>query len=198
MVCEDYTGHAECKQVACLAIKINLELILLMASHSKIELLKNALERAYQGSQWHSFKSALKGITQEEALWKPDHYEGFPWMDGSAQQIIFHVGGDSFYQLDHALGQRALTWDALLAQFQASGGHLPAALQMADSGYQALQQALSHLSDQDLSKKYQTPEKKGERIIEEFFEMMIEHHFYHAGQIVYIRSMWKVFKKKPF
>lgn len=162
-----------------------------MAARTIVERLKRDLEAAYQGSKWHSFRGALEGITPEEASWTPPAYRGFPAMDGSILRIVFHVGGDSLYQLDSALGDRRLTWEELEKRFQAAGGDLPAALKLAEEGYQALQHALDALTDGDLQRTYPTPESKGkrERTLEEFFRMMIEHHHYHAGQIVYARSI---------
>ncbi|OGF55135.1 MAG: hypothetical protein A2Z21_10025 [Candidatus Fraserbacteria bacterium RBG_16_55_9] len=161
-----------------------------MPARAIIEHLKRDLEAAYQGSRWHSLKSALKGIQPEEALWVPPAYKGFPWMKGSILEIVFHVGGDSFYQLDYALGQRKLTWEDLQVRFHSEGGNLAAALELAEEGYQALQQTLDSLRDEELARTYPTPEGKGERTLEDFFRMMIEHHFYHAGQIMYVRCLW--------
>jgi uncharacterized damage-inducible protein DinB len=158
-----------------------------------VEHLKRDLEAAYRGSRWHSFKSALKDISPEEADWTPPAYQGFPWMKGSITEIVFHVGGDSLYQLDHALGEKKLTWDELTRRFEELGGDLEAALKLVEEGYQALQRALQSLTDEDLERTYPTPESKGksERTLSEFFRMMIEHYLYHAGQIVYIRSLLK-------
>ncbi|MBI1730379.1 DinB family protein [Candidatus Acetothermia bacterium] len=157
--------------------------------------MKQDLETAYRGSHWHSFQSALRGLSPDEARWKPPHYQGFPWMDGSIQKIIFHVGGDNLYQLDHALGERKLSWDELQVNYKPAMSDLKSALQLADRGYQALQDALGSLTDESLAKKYPTPEGKGKRSLEGLFKMMIEHYFYHAGQIVYIRSLWKGLRK---
>jgi len=164
-----------------------------MPARAIIAHLKRHLEAAYQGSQWHSFQSALKGIQPEEALWTPPAYKGFPWMKGSILEIVFHVGGDSLYQLDYALGQRKLSWDELQERFQSEGGDLAAALQLAEEGYQALQQTLDSLTDEELERTHPTPEGKGERTLENFFHMMIEHHLYHAGQIMYVRCLWQGF-----
>ncbi len=171
-----------------------------MASEPQVIVkhLKKRLEAAYQGSRWHSLQSALKDITPEEAEWKPPAYKGFPWMQGSIVEIVFHVGGDSLYQLDHALGERRLTWEELEERFQAEGGDLQAALKLAEEGYQALQRALDPLTDEDLQRTYPTPESQGkrQRTLEEFFEMMIEHHLYHAGQIVYARCLYQGLKEQ--
>ncbi len=167
-----------------------------MASQIIIEQLKRALKSAYEESRWHSFKSALKGIRPEEALWIPPAYQGFPWMRGSILEIVFHVGGDSLYQLDQALGHRRLSWEELQARFSAEGGDLPAALKLAEEGYGALRQALDSLTDEELSHTYPTPEGRGERTLEEFFQMMIEHYLYHAGQIVYVRCLWQGLQQK--
>lgn len=162
-----------------------------MTCITRVEVLKANLEAAYSGSHWHSFRASIKGLSEDEARWTPPHYEGFPWMDGSILRIIFHLGGDAHFQLDHAMGEKALSWEILEERFQTAGGTLEAALSSCEEGYQKLQQALDSLSDKDLSQTYSTPEGKGERSLEDFFRMMIEHLHYHAGQIVYIRSMWK-------
>jgi hypothetical protein len=160
-------------------------------SDALIEHLRRGLEAAYRGSRWHSLRHALKGITPEEATWRPPAYQGFPWMRGSILEIVFHVGGDSLYQLDYALGERALTWEELKGRFQVEGGDLVAARKLAEEGYQALQKALDTLTDEELFRTYLTPEGRRERTLEEFFRLMIEHHLYHAGQIVYVRSLYE-------
>ena len=157
----------------------------------KIESLKRDLKAAYEGSKWHSFKSAVNKLEVDEGLWKPDHYKGFPHMDGSILNIIFHLGGDSHYQLDHAVGNRALNWEILTQMFNEAGGDLESALKLAQDGYQNLQDALDQLSDEGLDSTYPKPEGGGERSLQDFFRMMIEHHHYHSGQIVYIRSLFK-------
>lgn len=164
-----------------------------MSARTLVEHLKAQLERAYKGSRWHSLRSALTGITPEEATWTPPAYAGFPWMKGSIVEIVFHVGGDSLYQLDHALGKRELTWEALQERFEREGGNLEAALRLAEEGYTALRKALDSLTDEDLRREYPTPEGKGQkkRTLQEFFELMIEHHLYHAGQIVYARCLYE-------
>jgi len=167
-----------------------------MSPYTRIEHFKRDLESAFQGSRWHSFQSALHGIQPEEALWTPPAYHGFPWMKGSVLEIVFHVGGDSLYQLDHALGQRKLTWDDLQARFRAEGENLITARKLAEQGYRALQQALDSLADEELTRTYPTPEGKGERSLEAFFRMMIEHYLYHAGQIVYVRCLWQGLPQK--
>lgn len=162
-----------------------------MTTKTRVEILKLDLEAAFSGSHWHSFKSAVKGLSEDEARWVPPQYKGFPWMDGSLLRIIFHLGGDSQYQLSHALGKNKLSWEVLETRFQGAGGTLEAALQICDEGHLELQAALDSLSDEKLLSTYPTPEGKGERSLLDFFRMKIEHHHYHAGQIVYIRSMWK-------
>ncbi len=169
-----------------------------MPERTIVEHLKAQLENAYKGSRWHSLLRALEGITPEEAAWKPPAYAGFPWMRGSIVEIVFHVGGDSLYQLDHALGKRELTWEALQERFEREGGDLSAALRLAEEGYSALQKALESLTDEELQREYPTPESRGKqkRTLQAFFEMMIEHHLYHAGQIVYVRCLYQGLKQQ--
>jgi uncharacterized damage-inducible protein DinB len=47
------------------------------------------------------------------------------------------------------------------------------------------------LSDSDLDKRFKTPDGKKEQSIEELLQMLLEHYFYHAGQIMYIRCLWE-------
>jgi hypothetical protein len=149
------------------------------------------LRLAYQESPWHSFKLVLQGVKAEEALWKPPHYKGFPWMSGNILDIVFHLGGDTRFQLSYALGDRSVTWEKLTEEFQARGGDLAAALTMADESFSELQQALNWLTDAHLARRYETPDGQQAKTLEEFIQMLLEHYFYHAGQIRYIRCLWE-------
>lgn len=156
-----------------------------------IEFLLARLDDAFSKSRWHSLKSAIEGLTQEEASWKPPKYQSpSPWsFSGSALDLIFHVGADTLFQLNQIFGDRTLTWEALDERFQAQGGDLKAALELAEEGYQALREKLNSFTDSELEQRRKTASGR-EITAERFFVMLIEHHVYHAGQINYIRGLY--------
>ncbi len=151
--------------------------------------VQRQLEAAYRGSRWHSLAAAIKGLKPEEARWQPAHYKGFSWARGSIVEILFHVAGDTLYQLDYAFGAGSLTWEALQARFQREGGDLQAALRLLDESFTVLQRNLENVKDADLSRTYTAPDKTT-KTLGELFHMLLEHFLYHAGQIVYIRNLW--------
>jgi hypothetical protein len=62
---------------------------------ARVNFIRELLVRTYEGSPWHSFKTAVRGLTEEEALWvPPTGYKGYRWADGSILKIIFHLGAD--------------------------------------------------------------------------------------------------------
>ncbi len=152
--------------------------------------LQREFEAAYRTSPWHSLRKAIAGLKPDEAAWCPPHYKGFPWAHGSMLEILFHVGGDTLYQLDYAFGARTLTWEQLQARFQREGGDLEAAKKLLDESFSVLQEYLKNLTDADLPRTYTAPDGKTQKSLAELFQMLLEHFLYHAGQIVYIRCLW--------
>jgi uncharacterized damage-inducible protein DinB len=159
-------------------------------STERVAHLRQQFEAAYRGSRWHSLRAALKGVQPDEATWQPPHYKGFPWAKGSIVELVFHVAGDTLYQLDYAFGKRTLTWATLTERFQCDGGDLKAAQKLLDEGFSAVQRYLHSLTDADLARTYTAPDGKTQKTLGELFQMLLEHCFYHAGQIVYIRNLW--------
>lgn len=159
------------------------------------EFLLARLDDAFSKSRWHSFKSAVEGLAQEEASWKPPKYQSPPlWsFSGSILDLIFHVGADTLFQLNQIFGDRTLTWEALHERFQAQGGDLKAALDLTEEGYQALHEKLNKLADAELHERHKTASGR-EITAERFFVMLIEHHIYHAGRINYIRGLYAAAK----
>lgn len=152
--------------------------------------LQQQFEAAYRESRWHSLQEAIKGLKSDEAAWCPPHYKGFPWAHGSILEILFHVAGDTLYQLDYAFGARTLTWEQLQARFQRDGGDLKAAKKLLDESFSVLQEYLKNLTDADLTHTYTAPDGKTQKSLAELFQMLLEHFLYHTGQIVYIRNLW--------
>lgn len=155
-----------------------------------VEHLQRQFEAAYRASRWHSLTAAIKGLKPEEASWRPPHYKGFSWAHGSILEILFHVAGDTLYQLDYAFGRSSLTWEELTARFQSDGGDLHAAMKLLDEGFSAVQKNLQTLTDADLARTYTAPDGTSKKTLNELFQMLLEHSFYHAGQIVYARCLW--------
>lgn len=152
--------------------------------------LQKQLEAAYRTSRWHSLKRALDGIKPDEALWQPPHYRGFAWSKGSIVEIVFHVAGDTLYQLDYAFGEGQLTWETLTERFRRDGGDLKAAQKLLDESCALVQEHLKKLTDAELARTYTAPDGKTRKTVGELFQMLLEHFLYHAGQIVYIRCLW--------
>lgn len=161
-------------------------------SKIRAQALTEWAKQAYHGSAYHSFQAVVKGLTQEEAEWKPPiGYAGFPWADGSIVKIIFHTGADKLVQLSTALGESSLDWQAMENQFRAMHGDLQAALAIAREGHETVLDALESLSDDDLDVE-RPVYGGGRKTLYALFQMLIEHDFYHAGQIAYVRGLYKV------
>ena len=146
------------------------------------EILVDLSQRAFSKSPWHSLMSALDGISESAFTWLPEKHNGFPWMNGSIQDIVYHVTGDKLVQLNHAFGDASLNWQnvpaakadiqTMIAELQAAQEKLIAAIQSCD----------------DLDAKVTGWGGKRLRALD-FFLMLIEHDLYHAGQIRYIRNL---------
>jgi uncharacterized damage-inducible protein DinB len=160
------------------------------AEKERVRFLLDRLADAWEGSQWHSFRRALEGLTDEEAAWKPLQYKSpEPWgFSGSILDILLHVTIDTLMMPNQVFGDRTLTAEAIWERFQAQGGDLAAACALLEEGYEATYKALAQLTDRDLEQKTGTQK---ERSLESLFIEAIEHYLYHAGQIHYIRCLWE-------
>ncbi|MDM7461582.1 MAG: DinB family protein [bacterium] len=163
---------------------------------TRVQFLRELIERNYEGSVWHSFKAAVRDLTDEEALWvPPTGYKGYRWADGTILKIIFHLGADKLVQLSTAFGEGGVDWRAMEVRFRAMGGDLNAALQIAQEGYESTLDALAPLTDDDL--EVERPYYGGGRMpTGDLFLMLAEHDVYHAGQITYIRGLYAAAKGK--
>lgn len=156
---------------------------------TRVNFLKELIVRNYEGSPWHSFKTAVRDLTEEEALWvPPTGYKGYRWADGSILKIIFHLGADKLVQISTAFGESGVDWRAMELRFRAMGGNLNAALQIAQEGYETTLDALAPLTDDDLEVERVLGRRTHDH--RRSLLMLAEHDVYHAGQIIYIRGLY--------
>ena len=91
---------------------------------SRIEVMRSRLEEAFQTSRFHSFLGSLKGVSDEAARWMPEHYRGFPHMDGSILNLAFHTGGDKHVLYSYSFGDGSITWPLMQSRFDSYGGDM--------------------------------------------------------------------------
>lgn len=142
--------------------------------------------RAFSESPWHSLLSALKGVSEEAFFFVPQRHNGFPWMDGSIRDIVYHVTGDKIVQLSAAFDDGIETWDSLKTKLSKSD--MATMIQELHGAYDMELSKLNSLSEDQLEQKVATWGGKRMKAYE-LFLMLIEHDFYHAGQIRYIRNV---------
>lgn len=140
--------------------------------------------RAFAKSPWHSVLGALKGVDENTFFHVPPHHSGFPWMNGSICDIVFHIAGDKLVQMSAAFENGTTTWDNLplkktsmqqmIAELHAAHARLAAKL----------------ASETDLSLTNKITSWGGKSMsAENLYLMLIEHDLYHAGQIRYARNL---------
>lgn len=138
--------------------------------------------RAFEKSPWHSLMSALDGVSDEVFITLPSRHNGFPWMDGSIRDIVYHVAGDKLVQLNHAFGDGLINWENLPMKKSERATMIT---DLATS-HKHLLQAIENTDDL----RAKVTGWGGKRLnCLDFFMMLIEHDLYHAGQIRYIRNL---------
>lgn len=143
-------------------------------------------ESAFAKSPWHSLRAALKGVSEDVFFWVPPKYHGFPWMDGSIRDIVYHVTGDKLVQISAAFEGGMLTWDALKVELEKE--NMKTMMSQLEEAHKKVVQKLRDLDDEELLLKVKAWSGKRMSIMD-FFLMLIEHDIYHAGQIRYIRNI---------
>ncbi|MEP0765296.1 MAG: DinB family protein [Fimbriimonadia bacterium] len=150
--------------------------------------LTRSLDAALHKSEWHSLAAALRGLSDADAEWIPARYKGFPWSKGSIREIVVHVAADMLVQHSIAFGDGSLDWGQALALPEVREGTLDAARRLLQRGANESLRTLANLKDDDLGRRVTTWGGK-KMSAEGFFDMLIEHALYHAGQIRYIRCL---------
>jgi uncharacterized damage-inducible protein DinB len=150
------------------------------------EKLRRSLDSAYRSSRWHSVKGALKGLSEEDAEWRPQPYKGFPWSTGSINCILFHVAACKLVEMSSGFGDGTFTYEA--ADKLPEAGSLSGLRKLLERGQKEVLRVLDGLDEEDLSRQVRVSD--GSMVsAEEFFDMLVEHDLYHAGQIRYVRNL---------
>jgi uncharacterized damage-inducible protein DinB len=148
------------------------------------ESLKLLFLRGMSKSPWHCLKKAFDELDEETFLWRPPKHTGFPWMNGSIQDILFHVTGDKIVQLSQAFGDGSQTWDNL----EISKGSLLEMWADLEKAQLDVIRAVESQTEESLTAKVKI--WGGSSLgCEDFFLMLAEHDFYHAGQVRYMRNI---------
>lgn len=159
-----------------------------VALFDRREAIRNRLEQAFRGSRYHSFLGSLRGVSDEQALWTPPHYRGFPHMTGSILNLAYHTGGDKHVLMSCAFGDSGVTWDSVKTRFEGLGGNIEAAIALAEEGHMLVLRRLASLVEEELDSM--RPYYGGKRMTaEEVFTIVAEHDNYHAGQIHFVRCL---------
>jgi uncharacterized damage-inducible protein DinB len=124
--------------------------------------------------------AALEGVSDEAFDQVPDRHNGFPWMNGSIRDIVYHVAGDKLVQINHAFGDGTMNWENVPVD-----KHRDLIDQLRTS-QESLIEAIKATQD---FKKRVTSWGGRQLTANDFFLMLIEHDIYHAGQIRYIRNL---------
>lgn len=140
--------------------------------------------RAFHTSPWHSLKAALEDLSEDVFVWQPPRHTGFPWLNGSIRDIVYHVTGDKLIQINHAFGDSSLNWENVALSKAAKTKMLCDLRDAQDRVVQTLEERTeASLGDKVSSWGGKTMPA------DDLFLMLIEHDIYHAGQIRYIRNV---------
>lgn len=153
---------------------------------NKVEYLLDLLDRAFYSSRWHSLMLALEGVSDEVFFWKPEKHSGFRWMDGSIRDIVYHIAGDNLVQCSHAFEDGSVRWDSL----DLDRDNQQALLEVLEQSHLVVVNQLKSLRDEALDGEVMIWEAKPKPMrCEDLFIMLVEHYYYHAGQIRLIRNL---------
>lgn len=141
---------------------------------------------AFSRSPWHSLLSALNGVSSEAFFRVPQRHNGFDWMNGSIRDIVYHVTGDKLVQHSAAFANGAETWETLKSKLEQENHELM--IEQLKSAQHVLEKELNSTSVDSLSSQVSTWGGKKMRM-DKLFLMLIEHDYYHAGQIRYVRNV---------
>ncbi len=144
-------------------------------------------QRSFEKSPWHSVMSALKDITDKEFFWCPNNHKGFEWMNGSICDIVYHLAGDTLVQLSGAFEEGKIKWENVTELIPKD--NMEGALCSLKESHGKYLDCLKGFDDERLQEKVITSWGQAMKA-KDLFIMLIEHDYYHAGQIRYIRNIF--------
>ncbi len=150
------------------------------------EILLRLQVKAFSSSPWHSVMSAINGVSEAIFFQTPVRHNGFPWMNGSMSDIVYHLTGDKLVQLSTAFDEGQENWKTMESKLNKT--EMSKMLHNLDLAQSRVVSTLSELPESRLIEQVTTWGGKRLRIWE-LFLMLIEHDYYHAGQIRYIRNV---------
>ena len=141
------------------------------------------MDQAWTEDRWHALCSHLEGLTWEEATWSP--------MQGrrTILDIVTHLGLCKIMYWEYAFGPARMTWPETgkLLPKEEDMGVWRAWLQAAHEQFRT---AVLELTDASLLELRLT--NWGEDLpTRSIIHIMIEHDLYHAGEINYIRGLYR-------
>ena len=140
------------------------------------------LDRAFDGTEWHSLLGNLKPVTPDDWLWVP------PGGRRSIRDIVQHVGSAKFLYHHHAFGDATLHWTDPLVDRWDVVETIPSAIDWLRETHNRLRQSIATLNDADLllpRSNFRGQLKETRWLI----ATMIEHDLYHAGEINHTRCL---------
>ena len=153
--------------------------------HAKTVLLNQLLANANDRSWYLSFQESVEGVTEEEAIWKPD-----PESHSIAEIVQHLIHWNKIWQTRYEMSDfdAANTWEDNAKTF-----HITQDIQFTDLKKELLDILLNWQTlitdEQSLDEKVQ-----GFPVEAEWWALIgnaATHNAYHIGQIVYLRKMTK-------
>ncbi len=151
-------------------------------SRSGVSQILYLLDRAFDGTEWHSLLGNLQPVTPEDWLWVPP--------DGrrSIRDIVEHVSAAKFIYQHHAFGEATLHWDDPILVGGERLSTIPSAIEWLRENHARLRQSIADLDDTELLRP--RPNFRGQlKETRWLIATMIEHDLYHAGEINHIRCL---------
>ena len=142
---------------------------------------------SFEKSPWHSVRNALKDITDKEFFWVPNNHKGFEWMNGSICDVVYHLAGDILVQLSGAFGGGEIRWENVIELIPKN--NMENMLFSLKESHEKYLDCLNTFDDEKLQEEVVTSWGQTMKA-KDLFIMLIEHDYYHAGQIRYIRNVF--------
>jgi uncharacterized damage-inducible protein DinB len=142
------------------------------------------MDQAWSESRWQALLPHLEGLTWEEANWPP--VEG----RRAILQILTHLGLCKIMYWEYAFGPAKMSWPE-------AGANVPKEEDMEvwrtwlAAAHERFRSSVADLTDAELGEPrlHNSGESMPTRTL---INIMVEHDLYHAGEINYIRGLYRV------